>query len=61
VQAEAVEEGGGLGSDLDIPATPDAVQFGPGSPYGIVHDNPIFEAEEIGMTATTMNHFGSEV
>jgi hypothetical protein len=32
VQAEADEEGGGPGPDLDIPARPDAVQFGPGSP-----------------------------
>jgi hypothetical protein len=47
VQTEAVGEGGGPGPDLDIPATPDAVQFGLGSPYGIVHDNPIFETEEI--------------
>jgi hypothetical protein len=45
VQAEAVEEGGGPGPDLDIPATPDAVQSDPGSPYGIIHNNPIFEAE----------------
>jgi hypothetical protein len=45
VQAEADEEGGGPGPDLDIPARPDAVQFGPGSPYGIIHDNPIFEEE----------------
>jgi hypothetical protein len=45
VQAEAVEEGGGPGPDLDIPATPDAVQFGPRSPYGIIHNNPMFEAE----------------
>jgi hypothetical protein len=47
VQAEAVEEGGGSGPNLDIPATPDASQFGLGSPYEIVHDNPIFEAEEM--------------
>jgi hypothetical protein len=47
VQTEAVEEGGGPGPDLDIPTTPDAIQFGPRSPYGIVHDNPIFEAEDI--------------
>jgi hypothetical protein len=45
VQAEAVEEGGGPGPDLDIPTTPDAVQFGPRSPYGIIHNNPMLEAE----------------
>jgi hypothetical protein len=22
-------------------------QFGPGSPYGTIHENPIFEAEEV--------------
>lgn len=30
-----------------MPATPDSVHFGPGSPYGAIHENPIFEAEEM--------------
>jgi hypothetical protein len=47
VHAEADEEGGGPGPDLGIPTTPDAVQRGPGSPYGTIHDNPIFKAKEM--------------
>jgi hypothetical protein len=45
VQAEDPERGGGPGPDLGMPVTPDAVYFGPGSPYGAIDENPIFEAE----------------